>query len=424
MKKLFFFFLILSNVAFAQYEDFKVDALLTPHCKPVVITVGGSNADIPGYTNRAIQIAVDALPAEGGTVKLNEGTFIIKGAVRLKSNVKLIGSGDATVLKRGPGFKSKMAVDADYGEIILTVEDASGFEPGMDVQVWDDPQKSCWRVSIAKITEVKGNTIYTDRGMIADYWCRRNGWVSNAGSGVYVRDADNVYIADFMVDGNKKNTVKVDGCNNGGIAVFKSKNVTIDNVHIKDFNGEGISWQITENVTVQNCEIEGCANMGMHPGTGSPKSKILNNNSHDNAVDGMYICWRAHHSIVRGNKFHHNGRYGICNGHKDSDIIFEDNHIYENGSEGINFRINNAKNSPHNNTLINNVIENNGQKEPAYGIGIYSLSENMIIKNNIIRDTKNGTQKGGIFISKVTPEVTIEGNEMSGHPEGDIIKEK
>jgi hypothetical protein len=138
----------------------------------------------------------------------------------------------------------------------------------------------------------------------------------------------------------------------------------------------------------------------------------------------MYICWRAHHSIVRGNKFHHNGRYGICNGHKDSDIIFEDNHIYENGSEGINFRNDNSKNSPHNNTLINNIIENNGQKEPAYGIGIYSLSENMIIKNNIIRDTKNGTQKGGIFISKDTPEVTIESNEMSGHSEGDIIKEK
>jgi len=256
MKKLFFLFLIISNVAFAQYEDFKIDALLTPHCKPAVITVGGSNADISGYTNRAIQIAIDALPAEGGTVKLNEGTFIIKGAVRLKSNVKLIGSGDATVLKRGPGFKSKLANDADYGEIILTVEDATGFEPGMDVQIWDDPQKSCWIVSIAKITEVKGNTIYTDRGLIADYRISKNGWVSNAGSGVYVRDVENVYIADFMVDGNKKNTVKVDGCNNGGIAVFESKNITIDNIHIKDFNGEGISWQITENVTVQNCEID------------------------------------------------------------------------------------------------------------------------------------------------------------------------
>lgn len=424
MKKLFFLFLIFSNTIYAQYDDFKIDALLTPRCRPEVITVGGKNADIQGYSNRAIQIAVDALPAEGGTVQLNEGTFIMKDAVHLSSNMKLIGAGDATILKRAPGVKSRLIDDADFGEILLKVKDASGFEPGMSVQIWDGNQKSCWIVSIATITDIEGNTLYIDKGLIADYHADNDGWVSNAGSGVSVRDAENVYVANFMVDGDKKNTVKVDGCNGGGIAIYKSKNVTVDNIHVKDFNGEGITWQITENITVENCEIEGCSNFGMHPGTGSPKSKILNNNSHNNAVDGMYICWRAHHSVVRGNKFHNNGRYGICTGHKDSDIIFADNHIYENGSEGINLRVEKPKNSPHNNIFINNIIENNGQKEPAYGIGIYSWPENLVIKNNIIRDTKEGTQIGGIFIQKNAPKITIEKNKMSGHKQGDIVYEK
>ncbi len=424
MKKLLFLFLILSNVAFAQYEDYKIDALLTPRRTPVTITVGGPNSDIQGYTSRAIQIAVDALPPEGGTVKLNKGTFLIKGAVRLKSNMKLIGSGAETILKSGPGFESKLADDADCGEIFLTVEDATGFEVGMNVQVWDAHQKGCWILSTGTITDIVGNRLYIDKGMIADYRVSNDGRVSNGSSAVLIRDAENVFVSNFTIDGNKKITVKADGCNNGGVAVYKSKNITVDNIHVKDFNGEGITWQTTENVTVQNCEIEGCTNMGMHPGTGSPKSRILNNNSHNNAVDGMYICWRAHHSIVRGNQFHNNGRFGICTGHKDSEIIFEDNHIYENGSEGVNLRMEIPRNSPHNNTFVNNIIENNGQKEPAYGIGIYSWPENLIIKNNIIRDTKNGTQKGGIFIQKDAPEITIKDNKMSGHKEGDVIYEK
>ena len=164
--------------------------------------------------------------------------------------------------------------------------------------------------------------------------------------------------------------------------------------------------------------------MGMHPGTGSPKSRILNNNSHHNDVDGMFICWRAHHSVVKGNQFHHNGRFGICTGHKDSDVVFDDNHIFENGSDGVNLRYENSRNSPHRNTFVNNIIENNGQKEEAYGIAVYSTPQDLVIKNNTIRDTGKGTQKAGIYLQKDVPTVEIEGNKMNGHPEGNLVKQK
>ena len=102
---------------------------------------------------------------------------------------------------------------------------------------------------------------------------------------------------------------------------------------MKDFNGEGISWQITENVTVKNSEISGSGNTGLHPGTGSPFSVIENNDIHHNDNDGLFICWRVYESRVVGNKIHNNGRFGICTGHKDTDVLFLNNHIFSNGSE-------------------------------------------------------------------------------------------
>ncbi len=421
MKKLFYILLMLSNAAYAQYEDFEIDALVTPRQREMTLTVGGEHADIPGFTNTSIQLAVDALPLEGGTVKLQAGTFELKDAVRLRSNVNLIGSGQETILKRAAGFKSRLIDDADYGELKLMVEDASGFEPGMSVQIWDEPQSSCWDVSAGTITDIRDNILYIDHYLIRDYRADKDGWVSNAGSGVLVSDAENVVISDLVVDGNRENHERVDGCNGGGVAILRSRNVTVENVHVKDFNGEGITWQITENVTVQNCEVEGSSNIGLHPGTGSPKSRILNNNVHHNDVDGLFICWRVHHSLVKNNQFHHNGRHGICTGHKDSDVVFEDNRVYENGDDGINLREENPRNSPHRNTFRNNLVENNGQNGKGYGFAIYSSPEELVISDNLIRDTGKGTQVAGVFLHGEVPEVTVEGNQISGHPDGEVV---
>jgi hypothetical protein len=441
MKKLLFLLLVLSSAVSAQYENYEIDALVTPKRQNVVLTVGGDNADIHGFTSRAIQLAVDALPDDGGTIQLESGTFILKDAVRLGSNMKLTGTGPGTILKRADGCSSPMVEDADYAELKLVVEDASGFEPGMSVQVWDEPQAGCWDVSAGTITDIVDNTVYIDHYLIRDYRADQGGMVSNAGSGVLVTDAENVVISNLVIDGNRDNHERVDGCNGGGVAILRSKYVTVENVHVKDFNGEGITWQITENVTVQNCEVERSGNIGLHPGTGSPKSKILNNDIHHNDVDGLFICWRVHHSLVKNNTFHHNGRHGICTGHKDSDVIFENNlhhngrhgictghkdsdvifennHIYENGADGVNLRAENPRNSPHRNTFINNLIENNGQNGEGYGFAVHSHPEDLVIKDNIIRDTGQGTQKAAFFLEEQVPEVSMEGNKISGHPEG------
>ncbi|MDH4089208.1 MAG: right-handed parallel beta-helix repeat-containing protein [Cyclobacteriaceae bacterium] len=415
-------FLLLTNVCVAQEGKFTVDALVSPKTKERIISVGGPTADMPGNTNEAIQRAVDALPAEGGTVKMDPGQYNIMAPVRLPSNVKLIGSGPETILVRIDGFHTKFIIDADFGELKLTVDDASGFAVGMSIQVTDDVNADCWDVTTGIITDIVGNVIYIDTHLIRDYDSEQNGKVTNAGSCVSVFGAQNVFVSNFTIDGNKANNDRLDGCNGGGVVIMKSRNVTVENVHVKDFNGEGITWQITENVTVRNCEINGCTNMGMHPGTGSPNSIIEGNNSHDNKV-GLYLCWRVQHSVVSGNELHHNQEIGISTGHKDSDVLFEKNHIYENGGDGVYFRYEDQKNSPHRNTFSNNTVENNGTVKGGYGFSFYGNATDVVLKDNIIRDTKNGSQKAAIFISKSSPVVKTENNRMSGHTLGNVIQE-
>jgi hypothetical protein len=415
--------ILMHHLSFGQSAESAASTMLNPRKPPTVITVGGENADIQGFTNEAIQRAIDALPAEGGEVKMSPGLFKIKAPVKLVSNMKLSGSGDKTLLQRIDGYRSRFVVDADFGELKIEVENASGFEAGMSFQIKDDTNAECWDVTTGVITDIVGNTLYIDTHLIRDYDAEQNGIVTNAGSCVLAYGIENALMSHFKIEGNKEKNDLLDGCNGGGIAILRSKNVTVDDVQVNNFNGEGITWQITEHIAIRNSEIANCTNMGLHPGTGSPNSVIVNNNTHHNKI-GLFLCWRVQHTVVENNSIHHNQEFGISTGHKDSDVVFESNHIYENGMHGVCFRDEDAKNSPHRTSLVKNTIENNGTAKGGYGILIEGRSKDVVLEGNIIRDNKNGTQKAAIFIGANAPPVKEQKNTMSGHSLGNIIRAK
>lgn len=420
MKAIFLvLFFSLSLILAAQQSEKTVDALVFPKVAEQVITVGGTNAQVAGFNNQSIQFAIDAVAKTGGTVKLNPGVYNIKAPVRMKSNVKLVGSGRQTILKREKGVQTKYIVDADFGELKLTVENADGFEVGMKVQVADDENSGCWNVSTAYITDVSDNTIYIDKGLIRDYRSDKNGLVSNASSVIEALDIENALISNLTADGNRSENFFADGCNSAGILILRSKKVTVDNVHVKDFNGEGISWQITENVTIKNSEISGSGNTGLHPGTGSPFSTIENNDIHHNDRDGLFICWRVYESTVSNNKMHHNGRFGICTGHKDTDVIFSKNYIYNNQGDGVNLRGERESNAPHRNTFVNNIIENN----VGFGFSINSPARDLVLKENEFKNSAK-TQKAAIYIYAGGSTPKLENNRFDKHELGEMVFEK
>src|SRR4030042_3414880 len=160
-----------------------------------VITVGGPEADIPGFESEAIQIALDAIKTRGGgIVKLNPGVYKIIGPVRLSDNASLIGSGKATILQKCDGFKTTFIVDADWGMLKAVVKDVSGFKRGMGIQLYDDEHNQGWDVTTAVITDIQDNVLYFDNRTNNDYLSSLNGTITNGCSIIEAVDVENVKI--------------------------------------------------------------------------------------------------------------------------------------------------------------------------------------------------------------------------------------
>jgi len=423
MKKYLICILAGITLGLNAQESKEADALVHPRIAEREITVGGAHAQIQGFDNMSIQLAVDALEESGGTVLLDPGVYTIFAPVRMKSGISLVGSGDETVLKKDKGVQARYIIDADYGELKLTVDHPEGFKIGMKVQVTDDSNASCWNVSTAYITDIKDNILYIDQGLIRDYRSDKNGLVSNASSVIEVIRAEHISISNLVIDGNREENYFADGCNSAGVLILRSRYVELNRVRVKDFNGEGISWQITEHISVRNCEVSGSGNTGLHPGTGSPFSVIEDNDIHHNDQDGLFICWRVYQSRVSGNKFHHNGRFGICTGHKDYDVLFENNHIFSNGSDGVNLRNERESNAPHRNTFLNNIIENNGTDGGGYGFSVNSPAKELVLRNNTFGNTGR-TQKAAIYVYRGGSVPELVDNQFDEHEAGNLVQEE
>jgi len=86
------------------------------------ITVGHQNADITGNDNRALQAAVDYISAlGGGIVEIQAGTYIMRDALHLRSNITVIGHGENTILWKADGIESPLQLDGDFGEEQITL---------------------------------------------------------------------------------------------------------------------------------------------------------------------------------------------------------------------------------------------------------------------------------------------------------------
>jgi parallel beta-helix repeat protein len=388
-----------------------------------VITVGGSDADISGFSSEAIQIALDAIKTRGGgIVKLSAGVYNIISPVRIPDNTSLTGSGKSTILKKCDGFKTSFIIDADWGMLKAVVKDASGFKKGMGIQLFDDNHSRGYDVTTAVITEIIDNVIYFDSNTINDYISSLNGTVSNACSIVEAVEVENVRISDLVIEGNKESNDYINGCRGGGVYIHKSKNCLAENVTVNEFNGDPFSWQITENITLRGCTASNGNGLGFHPGTGSDHSIVENCTSHDNKEDGIFLCYRVQNGIFKNNTLYANGRHGISIGHKDTDNLFENNHIYANGRHGVFFRDNTEENSGHRNIFTNNIIENNGIEEESYGFYIGGETHDITITKNTIRSGGKGNQKSAIVVGKKSSKITVKGNLVSGSKE--VVYEK
>ena len=395
----------------------------------LTVTVGPADADVIGADNVAIQKAIDRVAAAGGgTVAIKAGTYLLANSVRLASHLTLRGEGpDKTLLKKVPGVRSKLKLDADYGEMIATVEDVRGFAPGMGVTILDKASPGGWTPSVRTIVRIEGNTLYLDRFLQMDYSVANQGEVFNTFPLVAGFDVADVRVEDLTVDGSRSDSVILDGCQAAGIYFFHSQRMTIHNCVARNYPGDGIGTQYVEDPVVDNCEVYGNAQLGIHLGTGALHGIVRYNRAHDNGQDGLYLCWRVQHALYEANQSWNNGSDGISLGHKDTDNTFIKNIVSGNGRAGIYFRDESAANAASRNTFEENVIEDNGRPDaPGYGIRIEGETRDLRFVSNTIRSRRKDdvvVQPVGIYIGPKADYVTSERNLFVGDLKQAIVNE-
>ncbi len=86
-----------------------------------------------------------------------------------------------------------------------------------------------------------------------------------------------------------------------------------------------------------------------------------------------------------------------------------------NSRDGIFFRNESLGMAAHRNCIEENIIENNGTGGEAAGIRIRGQTNDLVFKNNIIRDTRSEdskTQTVGIRIEEQVGQIKLEGNRI------------
>src|SRR5256885_12919442 len=88
------------------------------------IRVGIDDGDLRGADHRALQAAVDYVAGlGGGTVHIGPGRYLMRNALKLRDNVRIVGVPGQTVLVACDGFACGLAADGDANERQVTVAD-------------------------------------------------------------------------------------------------------------------------------------------------------------------------------------------------------------------------------------------------------------------------------------------------------------
>ena len=382
-----------------------------------VIRVGQEKGDMVGRDNRVLQAAVDYIGnLGGGTVLIGPGDYIMYDSLHLRSHVSVQGEAGQTVLRKADGVVSRLALDGDFGEEQITLEDPSGFKVGYGAAIWDN-RSGGFHTTVVRLTGRNGNTFSMSRSLNSDCMVAQNARAATVYPVVSGYDIEGTSIEGLIIDGNKQNNVHLNGCRGAGVFLFRGFGAVIRDCVIRNYHGDGISFQQSNDVHVTHCISENNSHLGFHPGSGSQRPYVADCTARSNGEDGLFLCWRVRHGLFENNLLENNGRFGISIGHKDSDNLIRSNIIKSNHHSGVFFRNESLGMAGHRNQLIANTIENNGVSEKSSGAGIRIRGEtnDLVFRDNIIRDTRNGsdqTQKIGILIEEKAGSVHLHENEV------------
>ncbi|MCS7024145.1 MAG: right-handed parallel beta-helix repeat-containing protein [Bryobacteraceae bacterium] len=381
----------------------------------VLVTVGRSKADLIGADHRVIQAAVDYVAGlGGGTVHLLPGEYRFRNAVKLRSKVRILGSGADSVCIKEPCVRTPLAENSDWYDQEITLQDPTGFQVGDGIVLRTrNPHHGGQDIHKRTLVARSGNRFRLDEMLTENYWTREGAVASTLFAlfdGFRVQD---VVMENLCLDGNGQNNEFLNGNYVGCIFLRESNRVLLRNVEARNFNGDGLSWQVCHDVRVENCYSHGHAGYALHPGSGSQRS-VVTGCTLQHCEIGFFFCWGVKWALVENNKMLDNRSYGISIGHNDTDNVVRHNQVERSGKVGILLRQEHGPSfAPSRNWIEGNRVVDTGD-ESSVAVDIQGYTEAVTLKGNFLLERRKPAQRIGVRISKESKQIQLVENRIEG----------
>lgn len=379
------------------------------------VTVGPAEADLVGANDKALQAAVDYVARlGGGTVKVLPGTYRLRNSVFLSSGVRLLGSGEDSVLIKEPSVETTLAVDSDWYDREITLADATGFDVGDGVCLrTKDVDTGAVHVLKRTLVARSGNRFKLDKALRDNFWTASAPSVTSVFPLLTAEFMNDIAVESIALDGNKENNAYLDG-NYGGCIWFQDcSRLTMRGVTARNNNGDGISWQICHDVIVEHCHSHDNKDLGLHPGSGSQRPLIRDNRIERNGI-GIFFCWGVKYGLAEKNKIEDNRDYGISIGHRDNENLVRDNDVLRSGKAGILFRPERGEGfTAQGNRFENNRIIDSGADD-GIGIDVQGVTASNQIARNVLTETRGPAARVGIRLGEDTGANDLSNNRIDG----------
>ena len=358
------------------------------------VTAGAENTDYPGFDNKSLQAAVDAV-AGGGEVRLSAGIYEMHDALRLRSGVTVRGQGEETVLFKPPSVESEVSRYLGVGHFEVAGKNPERFKPGMGVYISDNHAGGFYS-TVATIVSIDGIYLNLSRALCADINGRHGGKVVSVYPIVEGYGIADACVCDLVIDGNRQNNAYINGCRGSGVFLVQSDRVAMRNLIVRNFNGDALSFQHGVGCIAENNICENNSGTGLHPGGGSVAPLLRGNKCLNNDGDGIFYCLRVTYSTCEDNICSGNGRDGISIGHRDNHLLIRNNYFEDNRRTGVYYRPDDTCDTGVSVIFENNIIRGNSGGEYESQIRFDAAAKDVcFLDNTIVAQSGQHAVSGG-----------------------------
>jgi hypothetical protein len=347
-------------------------------------------------------------------VRVLPGTYRFRNAVKLRSGVRVVGSGLDSVLIKEPSIKTTLADDSDWYDQEVTLTDPAGFQVGDGIALRTrNPHNGSHDTYTRTLVARSGNRFKLDQMLVENFWTKGGATAASLHSlfdGFRVSD---IAIENICLDGNRANNEYLNGNYVGCIFLRESKRILLKGVTARNFNGDGISWQVCHDVRVEDSHSHDNASFGLHPGSGSQLPVVTRCKMERNDI-GFFFCWGVKWGMVEDNQMLDNKRFGVSIGHKDTDNVVRNNEVLRSGKTGIFLRQEHGPGfAPSRNRVEANRVVDSGP-ENGVGIDIEGVTESVTLAKNVLIETRQPASRIGVRISKDARQIALADNRIDG----------